>query len=118
MEKLDSTVGIVECCMWAPSVYEWKTGWYWYSPRFWRLVYNNISTGIEHWIGSKALIFRAGKLKIKRSENIDCYVFFGSGRLGYNITRLEDLRILPFVYEWKTDIHIGVVDLIITAVED
>lgn len=55
VEKLDSTVGIVECCMWAPSVYEWKTGWYWYSPRFWRLVYNNISTGIEHWMMSKAL---------------------------------------------------------------
>lgn len=67
---------------------------------------------------SKALIFRAGKLKIKRSENLDYYVSFGSGRLGYNITRLEDLRIIPFVYEWKTDIHLGVVDLIITAVED
>lgn len=31
---------------------------------------------------------------------------------------LEDFRIFPFVYEWKTDIHLGVVDLIITAVED
>lgn len=54
---------------------------------------------------SKALIFRAGKLKIKRSENLDYYVSFmsgrlGSGRLGYNITRLgmDDIKITIFVF--------------------
>lgn len=49
---------------------------------------------------SKALIFRAGKLKIKRSENLDYYVSFRSGRLGYNITRLgmDDIKITLFVF--------------------
>lgn len=64
------------------------------------VVYNIISTGIEHWMMSKALIFRAWKLKIKRSENIDYYVSFRSGRLGYNITRLgmDVIKITIFVF--------------------
>lgn len=93
------------------------------------LVYNNISTGIEHWMMSKALIFRAGKLKIKRSRLL-CFLWEWKTRLQYHWSRdgrykdhniclwLEDLRILPFVYEWKTDIHLEVVDLKITAEED
>lgn len=100
MEKLDSIFGIVECCMWVLFVYEWKIGWYWYLFRFWRLVYNNISIGIEYWMMLKVFIFRVGKLKIKRSENIDYYVFFGSGRFGYNIICLgmDDIKIIIFVF--------------------
>lgn len=64
------------------------------------VVYNIISIGVEYWMMLKVFIFRVWKLKIKRSENIDYYVFFGSGRFGYNIICLgmDDIKIIIFVF--------------------